>query len=150
MSTLFMPYALRLSLSQTRGLCQSGSSGQLPYCFGSSAGSESEGSANTFIQQVICEAIKWIDDHLQDRLSVAIVADRSGYTRWYFQRKFHQLTGLTVLDYIQIAQNHGFSDNNQLSRAIQKYLGMTVTELRMKGGSSGTDAALGADGQVKQ
>lgn len=147
------PCSLTTAISRVQRLCQQAQVNGQIYCAGLESGPRTLESS-PFIQQVICDAIVWIDNHLFDELTIAAVAGRSGYTRWYFQRKFHDMTGMTVIGYIKcrrlehavddllqgnkslndIACRFGFSGGHQLSRTIRKYMGMTVTELRVKHG----------------
>jgi len=51
---------------------------------------------------VIQEMIEWIEGHLDQELSVVKISNKSGYSVWHFQRKFVQLLGLNVYEYVRI------------------------------------------------
>ena len=49
----------------------------------------------------IYDLVKWIDAHLEMELSVDIVAKRAGYSKWYLQRLFKLITGVSLGKYIR-------------------------------------------------
>lgn len=52
-------------------------------------------------ENVIREMILWIEKNLESRLSLDTVAEKSGYTKWHFQRLFKNQTGLALGSYIR-------------------------------------------------
>ena len=50
---------------------------------------------------VIQEIVDWIDSHLDENLSIENISRKSGYSLWHFQRKFVQLTGFNVSDFVR-------------------------------------------------
>ncbi|MEX9542236.1 helix-turn-helix domain-containing protein, partial [Escherichia coli] len=52
-------------------------------------------------ESVIREIILWIEKNLESRLSLDTVAEKSGYTKWHFQRLFKNQTGLALGSYIR-------------------------------------------------
>lgn len=50
---------------------------------------------------VIQEIVDWIDNHLDENLSIKNISRKSGYSLWHFQRKFVQLTGFNVSDFVR-------------------------------------------------
>lgn len=54
------------------------------------------GPANT-----IKEIIAWIEEHLEDDLSLDVVAEKAGYSPYYFSRMFLAHSRRTVMDYVR-------------------------------------------------
>lgn len=50
---------------------------------------------------VIKEMVNWIDNHLDEMLTVERISRKSGYSVWHFQRKFSQLTGFNVSEFVR-------------------------------------------------
>lgn len=50
----------------------------------------------------IIHLLEWIENNLYHELSVGIVADKSGYSKWHLQRMFKTHTGLTISQYIKL------------------------------------------------
>ena len=48
----------------------------------------------------IKEALKYIENHCFEKLTLEDVADRTKYNASYFSRRFHQYTGFTFLEYL--------------------------------------------------
>lgn len=108
------------------------------------------GNHCSMMEKVISDTVCWIDNNLDRPLPVSEIADRSGYSRWYFQRCFSSITGYSLAGYIRgrrliaageavvcctlnltdIAYLHGFANQQSLSRAFRNFFGMTPTELR--------------------
>jgi len=106
--------------------------------------------ARQIMESVICDTIDWIDAHLDGNLQAARLAERAGYTRWHFQRKFKEITGCALSDYvryrriekvaqaivstddyiIKIAFEYGYTSQQALSRIIRDHYGMSPTEMR--------------------
>lgn len=61
---------------------------------------KSKVKSEEYISSVINEIQQWIDANLSERITVDAVAQRAGYSKWYFQRLFHHVTGFTVAKYI--------------------------------------------------
>lgn len=51
-------------------------------------------------RDMVCSMIDWIEKHLADDLTVDMIAERAGYSKWHFQRVFHAISGNTVKGYI--------------------------------------------------
>lgn len=106
--------------------------------------------ARKIMESVICDTLGWIDEHLDGNLQVARLAERAGYTRWHFQRKFKEMTGCALSDYVRhrriqkvaealistddyivnIACEYGYTSQQALSRVIRDHYGITPTEMR--------------------
>lgn len=52
-------------------------------------------------KEVITSIQKWIEDNIDNKLSMEIVSKRSGYSKWHIQRMFKSVTGLTIGAYIR-------------------------------------------------
>ena len=52
-------------------------------------------------QQIIQTLIEWMDDHIDQPLSIDVVAKKSGYSKWYLQRMFRTVMRQTLGDYIR-------------------------------------------------
>ncbi len=107
-------------------------------------------------KSVIREIILWIEQHLESRLSLDIVADRSGYTKWHFQRIFKSQTGLALGAYIRarrlscaaaslrltsdsvmdISLKYRFDSQQTFCRAFKKQFNITPSDYRRKQGWS--------------
>lgn len=104
----------------------------------------------TLLAAVIEDAKEWIRDNTDKDISSSLISDRSGYTRWYFQRKFREFTGFKITYFVklvriqraipdirdsqrtftEIAELYGFNSTLSLSRAVKEIYEMTPTELR--------------------
>lgn len=56
---------------------------------------------NEINRSVVKELIKWIDGHLTEKIRVDDIAQKSGYSKWHFQRIFHEQTGISLATYIR-------------------------------------------------
>ena len=101
---------------------------------------------------VIQQMIQWIEEHLDQNLSVERISEKSGYSVWHFQRKFLQLTGLNVYEYVRIrrvinttfllissnkrilevAVENGFNCQASFTRTIKGITGYTPAVIRKK------------------
>lgn len=44
---------------------------------------------------------QWIEDNLETRLDISIVAEKAGYSKWHLQRIFKAATGYALASYIR-------------------------------------------------
>lgn len=99
---------------------------------------------------VIFELAKWIDAHLETPLSLDIVAARSGYSKWHMQRRFKDVSGYQLGQYIRgrrltcaalelrmtrssilsIALKYCFDSQQTLTRAFTKQFGIAPAAYR--------------------
>ena len=47
------------------------------------------------------QVLNYIQENIRTKLTISETAARFGYSRWYFCTKFHQLTGMTFVEYIR-------------------------------------------------
>ncbi|XXN66723.1 helix-turn-helix domain-containing protein (plasmid) [Enterobacter ludwigii] len=114
--------------------------------------SSQQGLRDGVVFSVIQEMIQWIESHLDQNLSVERISDKSGYSVWHFQRKFLQLTGLNVYEYVRIrrvinttfilirtnkrildvAVENGFNCQASFTRTIKGITGFTPAVIRRK------------------
>ncbi len=105
-------------------------------------------------ESVIREIILWIEQNLESRLSLDTVADKSGYTKWHFQRLFKNQTGLALGSYIRarrlscsavalrltsdsimdISLRYRFDSQQTFCRAFKKQFNVTPSEYRKRTG----------------
>lgn len=98
------------------------------------------------------ELIKWIQNNLEQPLSINIVASKSGYSPWHLQRLFKEQTGDSLAKYIRkerlqnaasdlvstsrsiadIACQYQFDSHQSFSRAFKKMFSVTPTSYRKK------------------
>lgn len=99
-------------------------------------------SRDLVLHAVVRDIIKWIDGNLDVVLRVDVITRKSGYTHWYFQRKFKEITGISIADYIRIcrvinatsalittdknimsvAMDNGFSSQQTFTRVYRHYV----------------------------
>lgn len=98
----------------------------------------------------ISEAIKYIDAHLNDTLSVQSIAEQFAFSPYYFHRLFTSIVGKSMIAYVRdrriayackmlnetdqkvldIALDFGFDSAQSFSRAFKSTTGMSPTEYR--------------------
>lgn len=104
----------------------------------------------------IFKAIEFIEGHLNEDLTVAQIAEATGYSLFHFMRKFNQMVHHTPYDYlmrrrlseaartlvqsdlriIDIAFDHGFKDQETFSRVFRRMFQMTPSQCRRQNGVS--------------
>lgn len=98
----------------------------------------------------ISEAIRYIDDHLSDPLSVQMIAEHFAFSPYYFHRLFTSVVGKSMIAYIrdrrivyacrmlnetdrkvlEIALEYGFDSAQSFSRTFKSVTGMSPTAYR--------------------
>lgn len=96
------------------------------------------------MEQAIIKACKFIDEHLKDELSLDDIAGFVGYSSYHFSRKFKEVTGKTVMEYVrekrifkaadeikqganicETAMKYGFDTHAGFTRAFLEIYGCT-------------------------
>lgn len=110
------------------------------------------GEREKTVVAVIQQMIEWIDNHLDENLSVDRISTKSGYSVWHFQRKFVQLTGLNVYEYVrvrriintayiltrsrkrilEVAVENGFNCQASFTRTMRDLTGFTPGQIRTR------------------
>lgn len=98
----------------------------------------------------ISEAIKYIDAHLNDTLSVQVIAEQFAFSPYYFHRLFSSIVGKSMIAYVRdrriiyackmlnetdrkvldIAIDFGFDSAQSFSRTFKSITGISPTEYR--------------------
>lgn len=101
-------------------------------------------------ENVVKDIIVWIEQNLDSSLSLDIVAEKSGYTKWHFQRLFKAYTGISLGKYIlarrlscgayalritrcsllDISLKYRFDSQQTFCRAFKKQFNITPSEYR--------------------
>jgi AraC family transcriptional regulator len=108
-------------------------------------------SMETGSAHIVREIIGWIEDHLEDDLSLEVIAARAGYSPYYFSRMFHAHTRRTVMDHVRgrrlvggarrllaepglrlvdLALDCGFESQEAFTRAFKRLFGTTPARFR--------------------
>ncbi len=98
----------------------------------------------------ISKAVRYIDDNLNDTLSVELIAEHFAFSSYYFHRLFTAVVGKSMMTYVRdrrvacacrmlnetdrkvldIALDCGFDSAQSFSRAFRSVTGMSPTEYR--------------------
>jgi AraC-like DNA-binding protein/ligand-binding sensor protein len=107
--------------------------------------------------QIVVRAKRFINAHLEERLSLDSVAGHVGVSPFYFCKLFKQATGMTLTEYVnrrriewakrklvspnarvtEVAFDVGFQSVSQFNRSFLKYAGVSPTRFRSEGVSVG-------------
>ena len=110
----------------------------------------------------IHRAIRYMEDHLREELTIRDIAQQAALSPFYFQKGFAMLCGMTVGDYIRqrrlsvagleilttdrkiidIALEAGYDSPDSFTRAFTRFHGVTPTALRKSGGAVRSFAPL--------
>ena len=110
----------------------------------------------------IHRAIRYMEDHLREELTIRDIAQQAALSPFYFQKGFAMLCGMTVGDYIRqrrlsvagleilttdrkiidIALEAGYDSPDSFTRAFARFHGVTPTALRKSGGAVRSFAPL--------
>lgn len=107
-------------------------------------------SVHHYHQNIIDELLRWIVQQSNTSITISLVAERAGFSRWHLQRLFKKYTGMTLGKYIKnirldqaiielikgndpiifIALQCGYESQQTFTRAIKGYTGMNPGEIR--------------------
>lgn len=100
---------------------------------------------------IINELVYWIEEHLEEPLSLSRVALKAGYSQWHLQRVFREVMGDSVANYIRkkrlqeaafelkqsertiadIAYQYQFDSHQSFTRAFKKVYSKTPSIYRL-------------------
>lgn len=100
------------------------------------------------INSAVKAAVKYIDSNFHQKLTLEDIAKSSGFSKFHFARQFKQVTGMTVVSYInlircqhaksliakgrlsiqQVAERCGYDNASYFSRVFYKNVGLLPTE----------------------
>jgi len=106
----------------------------------------------TVIQQIIDEIDRCIKGKSDEVVTLNALSQRLGYSEFYISRKFREISGMTLRDYLryrrlafalkdlrdtdsgilEIAIDYGFSSNEAFTRAFREAYGISPSEYRKK------------------
>lgn len=98
----------------------------------------------------VYELLKWIEENLCKPLSLDIISERSGYSKWHLQRIFKQHTNISIVSYIRarrlslaalslrytkknilnISLEFNFETQQTFSRCFKRHFGQTASAYR--------------------
>lgn len=101
---------------------------------------------------MVREAITYIRQHYKEALTVEIISAHVGFSKYYFCRVFHEITGKTVVDYINFmrcdharklladghcnvgesAEQSGFHNLSYFSKTYKRYMGVLPSECEQR------------------
>lgn len=99
---------------------------------------------------IVIDVIIWIDNNLNKTLTIDSISRKAGYSRWYFQKLFKYITGVSLGHYvsarrlsdaaielklsnkkiIDISEKYGFRSQPTFSRAFKKFFKKSPKEYR--------------------
>ncbi|MGM9604927.1 MAG: helix-turn-helix transcriptional regulator [Faecousia sp.] len=102
------------------------------------------------VQQIVDEIDLGIKNKLDEKMTLTALSQRFGYSEFYISRKFHEVSGMRLRDYLryrclafalkdirdtdssilEIAMDYGFSSNEAFTRAFAEAYGVTPSEYR--------------------
>lgn len=107
----------------------------------------------SFQEAVIRDIAVWIEDNINERISIDRLSETSGYSKWYLQRLFKKHSGIRIAEYIryrklnkatallhltnlhiyQIADMLGFDSHQTFHKSFFRFFGVTPAEYRRTG-----------------
>lgn len=67
-------------------------------------------------EKTINDIMRWIDNNTESKLSIDIITEKSGYSKWHLQRIFKQHVGVTLGEYIRISRIYCVAEKLRLSQ----------------------------------
>lgn len=89
--------------------------------------SKSDEKTIKITDQVIKELKLWICENLEEHITIDVISERAGYSKWYLQRMFRKMTGISLARYVR---------ETRLSRAAHdlETTNYTVSEIAFRYG----------------
>jgi len=101
------------------------------------------------LRSYIESVIEYVEEHLEEKVSVDIIASRIGYSKFYLHHIFKVYTGMTIMSYVRkrrmesslhdlqtdlrvidIAMKYDYGSEKAFSRAFSNYFGKTPSSYR--------------------
>jgi AraC-like DNA-binding protein/ligand-binding sensor protein len=102
--------------------------------------------------EAVCTARRYLDEHLEDKITLDEVASHVGISPFHFCKVFKDNTGMTLTEYVnrrrveqakhrllhpdarvtEIAFDIGFQSLSQFNRSFARYVGMSPTQYRQR------------------
>ncbi|WP_337012194.1 AraC family transcriptional regulator [Pantoea sp. AS142] len=109
-------------------------------------------SENKYNESVIVSITEWIDNNLDQRLSVDDIAEKAGYSKWYLQKLFARYHNETLARYIRkkklnasindlknsrtpiisLALKYHFESQQSFTRSFKQIMGCTPSACRKR------------------
>ncbi|AGH74543.1 helix-turn-helix domain-containing protein [Edwardsiella piscicida] len=103
-------------------------------------------------QLLVDALIQWIEQNLDKRILIDDIAERAGYSKWYLQRLFKEVTGYSLAAYVrkrrliraaaelqrsnkkimEITLQYGFDSQQTFSRAFKRRYGTSPGSYRQQ------------------
>ncbi|ACR69963.1 AraC family transcriptional regulator [Edwardsiella ictaluri] len=103
-------------------------------------------------QLLVDALIQWIEQNLDKRILIDDIAERAGYSKWYLQRLFKEVTGYSLAAYVrkrrliraaaelqrsnkkimEIMLQYGFDSQQTFSRAFKRRYGTSPGSYRQQ------------------
>ncbi|WP_370554040.1 helix-turn-helix domain-containing protein [Edwardsiella tarda] len=114
-------------------------------------------------QLLVDALIQWIEQNLDKRILIDDIADRAGYSKWYLQRLFKEVTGYNLAAYVrrrrliraaaelqrsnkkimEITLQYGFDSQQTFSRAFKRRYGTSPVSYRQRADAQGGEHLSG-------
>ncbi|SPW28305.1 right oriC-binding transcriptional activator [Edwardsiella tarda] len=114
-------------------------------------------------QLLVDALIQWIEQNLDKRILIDDIADRAGYSKWYLQRLFKEVTGYNLAAYVrrrrliraaaelqrsnkkimEITLQYGFDSQQTFSRAFKRRYGTSPGSYRQRADAQGGEHLCG-------
>lgn len=52
-------------------------------------------------KEIVYSLLLWIDENLNKKITICRISEKSGYSRWYIQRMFKEVTQISIYKYIK-------------------------------------------------
>lgn len=59
------------------------------------------GRHDEYCIEIVMTLVSWINNNLQEPLPLVVLSEKSGYSKWYLQKMFKDVTGMTIGRFIR-------------------------------------------------